>query len=234
MRTDLAAVIPAFRCAGTIGAVVEEARRHVPVVYVVDDGSGDATAEEARRAGARVESLHANRGKGYALRRGIVLALAARPAAVAFLDGDGQHDPRALPALVRAWEEGMGDLVIGARLMDPGRIPGPRYWTNYIGSRILSWMAGVELADSQSGYRLLDAELLRRLPLRSDGYAIESEMLLKAVKRGARIAHVPVEAIYNGAGSHFRPIRDTLRIACEAIYFQVFDDGGAPPPERRR
>jgi hypothetical protein len=99
-----------------------------------------------------------------------------------------------------------------------------RYWTNYIGSRILSWFTGRELEDSQSGYRLLDARLVRGMPLRADGYAIETEMLIKAAARGARIGHVRVTTIYNDAGSHFRPFLDTVRISCAAIYFKVFDD----------
>jgi hypothetical protein len=84
-------------------------------------------------------------------------------------------------------------------------------------------MTGTELLDSQSGFRVMTGELARRLPLRSDGYAIESEMLIKAARAGARLEHVQVRAIYNGAGSHYQPIRDTVRISCAAIYFKVFD-----------
>ena len=74
-------------------------------------------------------------------------------------------------------------------------------------------MSGVELEDSQSGYRLLAAPLARRLQLSARGYAIESEMVLKAAALGARIGHVPIATIYDGAPSHFQPIRDTLRIS---------------------
>jgi glycosyltransferase involved in cell wall biosynthesis len=226
MRSEIVAVIPAFECAPSIGAVVAGVRRYLETVVVVDDGSRDGTAEAACRAGARVASLPENHGKGYALREGIRLALDLRPRALAvvLLDGDGQHDPDDLPALFATWDRGEAELVIGTRLEHPEKIPGARYWTNYIGSRVLSWMTGLELRDSQSGLRLLDAELLRRLPLESDGYAIESEMLLKAARRGARVAHVPIRVIYDGLPSHFRPLRDVLRISCAAIYFKVFDD----------
>jgi glycosyltransferase involved in cell wall biosynthesis len=224
MRSDAAAVIPAYNCDRTIGPVVEAARRHVGAVVVIDDGSVDGTAAAARQAGARVESLLANRGKGFALRRGIEAALALAPRAIVLLDGDGQHDAAEIPTLLAAWEGGAGELVIGTRWSDPAAIPPARYWTNYVGSRILSWMTGTELLDSQSGFRVMTGELARRLPLRSDGYAIESEMLIKAARLGARIGHVPVRAIYDGCPSHFRPVTDTFRISCEAIYFKVFDD----------
>jgi glycosyltransferase involved in cell wall biosynthesis len=217
-------VIPAFDCEATIGEVVAGARRFLAEVVVVSDGSRDDTAALASAAGARVEVLPENRGKGYALRRGIELALASGPRALVLLDGDGQHDPADIPGLLAAWDRGAADLVVGARLQDSKRIPRARYWTNYIGTRILTWMSELQLEDSQSGYRLLSSELVRRMRLRSDGYAIETEMLIKAGKAGARVAHVPVRTIYNDEESHFRPLIDTLRIALAAIQFKV-DDG---------
>lgn len=224
MRRDVIAVIPAYRCAQSIGPVVEGVRRHLEQVVVVDDGSGDSTAEAAAAAGATVVSMAQNRGKGAALRAGISAALALEPGAVLLLDGDGQHDPADAPVLIAPWERGEADLVIGSRWAGRAVIPGARYWTNYIGSRVLSWMTGVELFDSQSGYRLLDSGLARRLVLRSRRYAVESEIVIKAVRLGARLTHVPVRTIYGDQPSHFRPVLDTVRISCAAIYFKVFDD----------
>lgn len=225
-RTDVVAVIPAYQCAETVAAVVAGVRKVLAAVVVVDDGSSDETAAAARAAGAAVEVLPENRGKGFALRRGIELALTLEPRALALLDADGQHSPEDLPALLAVWDRNEADMVIGARLAKGSEvIPRARYWTNYIGSRILSWMSGRELEDSQSGYRLLSAALIGRLGLVSNGYAIESEMLLKAAARGARIAHAPIRVIYDGAESHFRPVMDTVRISLAAIRTKVFDDG---------
>jgi len=221
--SQVVAVLPALDCERTVGAVVRPLCALVGRVIVVSDGSRDATAEVAQAAGAEVERLPENRGKGFALRRGLELALAGGPEAVALLDADGQHDPDDLPALVRARREEGLDLVIGTRLQDRETIPPARFWTNYIGSRVLSWMTGRELLDSQSGYRLLSASLAAQLPLRADGYAIESEMLIKAAARGARIGHVPIRTIYNDGGSHFQPLLDTFRISCASVYFKVFD-----------
>lgn len=219
-------MIPAYDAAVTVGEVVAGVLRHLARVVVVSDGSRDDTATRARAAGAEVEELPANRGKGFALRRGLELALAGEPQAIVLLDADAQHDPDDLPQLIAAWDRARPDLVIGSRLEDSETIPGARFWTNYIGSRILSWMTGRELLDSQSGYRLLGARLAARLALTADGYAIESEMLIKAARLGARIEHVRVRTIYNDAGSHFRPVLDTFRISCASIYFKVFDDAG--------
>ena len=224
IREDIAAVIPAYNCGTSIGAVVAGARKVLADVVVVSDGSSDDTAEQALAAGGRLEILPENRGKGCALRRGIELALERKPAALVLLDGDGQHDPGDLPALLAAWDGGELDLVVGARLQDSQRIPKVRFWTNYIGTRILSWMSELELEDSQSGYRIIASDLARRMRLRSDGYAIESEMLIKAGKLAARLGHVPVRTIYNEEESHFRPLIDTLRIALASIQFKVEDD----------
>ena len=225
-RADIVAVIPAFQAAATVGAVVRGLRVHLDRVIVVDDGSSDPTGEAARVAGATVERLERNCGKGAALRRGIELALAFNPEALVLVDADGQHAPADLPAFLARWDERRPDLLIGARLADAEAIPPARYWTNYIGSRILSWMTGLELEDSQSGYRLVSAALARRLGLRSDDFAVESEMLIKAARLRASVDHVRVATIYNDAGSHFRPLLDTFRISCASIYFKVFDDDG--------
>ncbi len=216
-------VVPAYDCADTVGDVVRGARAHAGDVVVVSDGSRDDTADLARVAGARVEVLESNRGKGVALARGIALALERAPSVVVLMDADGQHDPEDLPALLAAIRSGTYDLVIGSRLADAERIPSARYWTNYIGSRALTWMTGYELLDSQSGYRALTGDLTRRLALRSTGYSVETEMLIKAAKLRARLGHVRVRTIYNRETSHYRPLADTIRILLAAIQFQIED-----------
>jgi glycosyltransferase involved in cell wall biosynthesis len=224
MAEDLVAVIPAFRCAATIAEVVRATLLQVRRVVVVDDGSDDGTADLAARAGADVRRHGENRGKGEALRTGLAAALADSPAALVLLDGDGQHDAGEIAVLVSAWRRSGAQMVIGSRWSDPAKIPGERYWTNYIGSRVLAWMSGLDLEDTQSGFRLLEGGLAASLRLRHRGYAIETEMLLKAARRGARIVNVPIRAIYEDGPSHFRPVLDTFRISCAAVYTKVFDD----------
>lgn len=234
-RQDVVAVIPAYQCAVTIGEVVAGTLEHVSRVIVVDDGSTDRTGETAAEAGAGVIRNSANRGKGHALRRAFDAVVAERRAAlhrgaepgvaaVAMLDGDGQHDPGDLPVLLSAWDEGRYDLVVGGRLKEKALIPPHRYWTNAIGTKLLSWVTGVALEDSQSGYRLLSVDLLSRMDLRSDGYAIESEMLIKAARRGARIGQVIIKTIYHDrVPSFYRPVRDTVAITLASAYYRLFD-----------
>ena len=230
-RPDVVAVIPAYQCAVTIGEVVQGTLRHVARVIVVDDGSTDGTGAAAAAAGAEVVTNARNRGKGHALRRGFDHLLAeADPEvgpevrAVALLDGDGQHDPDDLPILLAAWDEGGFGLIVGGRLTARASIPPHRYWTNTIGTKLLSWVTGVVLEDSQSGYRVLSVDLLRRMNLRSDGYAIESEMLIKAARRRARIGQVVIRTIYHDrVPSFYRPVRDTVYITLASAYHRLFD-----------
>ena len=150
------------------------------------DGRGGAAQPAPRCCGSR-----SNGGKGTAIRAGLERLLASDATHVALVDGDGQHDPDDLPALLAAARAGE-DFVIGSRVEDPEATPAYRYRTNEIGSKILSRMTGLEIEDGQSGYRVLAASLLRRLDLNARGYIIETEILLKAAHHVRKLRHVPV------------------------------------------
>jgi glycosyltransferase involved in cell wall biosynthesis len=214
-------LIPAYQAADTVGPVVAGARRHVARVLVVDDGSTDSTAASAAEKGADVLGLDSNSGKGAALRAGLARILPTSATHVAFLDADGQHDPDDLPALLAAAREG-DEFVIGSRMARPEETPPVRYRTNEIGSRILTRMTGHEIEDGQSGYRVVSTRVLSRLDLKSDGYLIETEMLLKAARNVSRFRHVPIRVVYGGP-SHYRPFRDTWIISWGAVYYKVFE-----------
>lgn len=215
------ALVPAYQAGETIATVVRGILRHVDRALVVDDGSSDDTLEKARCAGADVLRLAVNGGKGTALREGLERLLRSDATHVAFVDADAQHDPDDLPDLLEAAHRG-DDFVIGSRMAYPEKIPIVRYRTNEIGSRILTRMTGHEIEDGQSGYRVVAADLLRRLRLTSRGYLIETEMLLKAAPHIRRFREVPVRAVYGGP-SHYRPFRDTWIISWGAVYYKVFE-----------
>ena len=215
------ALVPAYQAESTVGAVVRGLLECVPRVVVIDDGSTDQTAAQAGQAGAEVLRLPQNGGKGTALRAGLARVLESEVTHVAFVDADGQHDPADLPGLLAA-ASGGEDFVIGSRMANLDSMPAYRYRTNEIGSRILSRMTGLEIEDAQSGYRVVAADVLRRLSLNAQGYIIETEMLLKAAKHLKRFCHVPIRAIYGGP-SHYRPFRDTWVISWGAVYYKVFE-----------
>jgi glycosyltransferase involved in cell wall biosynthesis len=221
VASDPIALISAYQAEKSVGEVVRAALRHVPRVLVVDDGSTDRTGERAAEAGAQVLRLPENSGKGSAVRAGLERILASDATHIVFLDADGQHDPDDLPALLGAARQG-DSFVIGSRVARPEETPAVRYRTNEIGSRILTRMTGHVVEDGQSGYRVIAADVLRRLKLNARGYLIETEILLKAAPHVARFRHVPVRAIYGGP-SHYRPFRDTWIISWGAVYYKVFE-----------
>lgn len=210
-------VIPALDEAATIARVVSGARGQAGVerVIVVDDGSTDQTAAAARAAGAVVLQNEATRGKGASLRSGMAAALAEGASHVASLDGDGQHRPEDLPRLLaasRAWPDA---IIIGARRDEGQAAPRARRRANRVADFWISWAAGRPIDDTQSGFRIYPARLLRALatePL-STGFAFESEILIRAAKLGIGTVAVDIPAIYDAARpSHFRPVADITRI----------------------
>ena len=215
------ALIAAFNEETHVAEVVTGTARHASPVVVVDDGSTDDTAARARAAGAIVISHEANRGKGCAIRTGLEYLLAGDASHVLFLDADLQHDVADIPRLIGRAEQGRGDFIIGEREFRKDAMPASRFHANVIGSAILSRFIGAEVADSQSGFRLIRADLLRRLRLTGVGYEIETEMLIRLVQAGAVVEGVTVRRLqYAGAHSRIRPFRDTAKTCFLAVHYR--------------
>jgi glycosyltransferase involved in cell wall biosynthesis len=220
MRT--CALIPAFNEASHIAKVVEGTREHVETVVVIDDGSDDGTARVARAAGAICLGSQTNCGKASALRTGIAFARAQNFTHVITLDGDGQHLPEDIPALLSVAETTGADLVIGTRSFERASMPRARYYSNTIGSRLASGLVGCEIRDSQSGFRLFRLDKLCETGLRSRRYEFEMEVLIKMARSGCTIAHAPIRMVYdNGqARSKMKPVRDTVRICLWSVAYR--------------
>jgi glycosyltransferase involved in cell wall biosynthesis len=218
----ICALIPAFNEASHIAHVVEGARKHVESVIVIDDGSSDGTAELARNAGAFCIESPSNCGKAAALRRGFTHACAQNFTHAITLDGDGQHLTQDIPVLLRAARETDADLIIGTRSFDRALMPRARYYSNTIGSRWASALAGRKINDSQSGFRLFRLDSLCRIKLRSQRYEFEMEALIKMGRAGCTIAHAPIHMVYdNGqARSKMKPVRDTVRICLWSLAYR--------------
>lgn len=206
-----ACVIPAFNAGRTLADVVSGLRQAVraPFIVVVDDGSTDETGAIAHRVADQVVSFTGNRGKGAALRAGIDVTVARRASAVLTIDADGQHDPRCAPRLLAALAE--ADLVIGVRTRRGSDMPWHRRVSNALSAAAISACVGRAITDSQCGYRAFRPDRLAQLTPVGDRYEYETDVLIRAVRAGLRIAWVRVPTIY-GATSHFHPVRDSARI----------------------
>lgn len=214
------ALIPALNAARTLPPIVVETRRQLEPVIVIDDGSSDGTGEVARAVGATVLRHEVNRGKGAALKTGFAWALANGYDGVITLDADGQHLPSEIPKFLAA----SGDLIIGGRDHLFQHMLPRRRNANRFSAWCISRCAGVRIPDSQSGFRFYSAELLRALQLRADGFDMESEVIVRAGRRGFRIVTIPIAlGFVDGIStSHYKPLKDTLRIAWTVSRTRLF------------
>jgi len=209
----VAAVIPAYQAAPSVGAVARGALAVLPDVLVLDDGSTDGTAEEARRAGARVVSFPENRGKGAALRAAFADLFGRGFDGVVTLDADGQHLPEEIPKLLAAAPE--ADLVLGVRDHLFAEMSALRRASNRFSSRAISFAAGQPLSDIQTGFRFYSRRLVETVGFPESRFEAESAVVVRAARRGFRIVSVPVRLGFadGRTTSHYRPLLDSLRIA---------------------
>ena len=215
-------LVAAFNEESTIVDVVLGARPFLEDIVVVDDGSQDQTAAVAQRAGARVIRHRANEGKGAAVRTGLSYVLRQDFTHVLFIDADMQHNPSDIRLLVDRARDGVGDFVLAERAFSKESMPRSRYYANTIGSRVMSRLTATPIRDSQSGFRLIRSDLLKPLTLTARRYEIEAEILVKLVRRGAKVEGVAVASTYRGTRSKMRPIRDVFRICMLTMQYRFF------------
>jgi glycosyltransferase involved in cell wall biosynthesis len=193
----MAAIMPALNEAGQIGAVIEEIQAVDPdiQVIVVDDGSTDQTAAEARRAGAEVIRLPYNLGIGGAVQTGYKYAF-EHGFEIAFqIDGDGQHDPSQLAAIVDPIARDEADIVIGSRFLGLGqyRAPFVRRIGMTVFARLVSTIVRQPLSDTSSSFRAVNRRAMKLFAHEyPHGYLETVEATVMASKYGLRLMEVPV------------------------------------------
>lgn len=210
-------IVPAYRADALVGGVLDELRRELPEssghVIVVDDGSGDGTAERARQGGAIVISHPENRGKGAALLTGMREALARGYATALTVDADGQHPAASCRTVLEAAPAHA--LVLGIRDLVRDGAPRLNRFSNGISNFFISAFAGKSITDTQCGLRRYPIRETLMLSARSPGYAFEGEILLLAAAAGLPIVEVPVRVTYPPGKervTHFDSVRDPARI----------------------
>jgi glycosyltransferase involved in cell wall biosynthesis len=210
-RNTVAALIPAYLEEKHIGDVVRRTLKQLANVVVVDDGSNDRTAEEARNAGSDVIVHEQNRGKGESIKSGFRYWLEHGSTYVVILDGDGQHLPEEIERFLAAAASGIGELLIGTRMNDVREMPLLRRTVNRYMSRKISRACGQEIPDTQCGFRMVHRSIIPSLLGGTERFDYETEMLILASRAGCRIASVPISTVYSDEVSSIHPVRDTLR-----------------------
>lgn len=245
-RTKIAVLTPLYNEAEVLANFLDRLKKQGLPLLVVDDGSTDGSLAIAREKGVEVLSLRVNQGKGNALRLGFRRLCNRGFEWVVILDSDGQHFPEEIPHFITMAETGEFGLLNGNRFSRPNGMPLLRLVTNHVMSLITSLLAGQRIWDSQCGFKMLSAKLLRASQLRSQYFEIEAELLLEAARKGSKIGYVPITSSYGAETSHIRPLKDTIRFL-QFIFRWAFRNGrremisekpesrrGAPAPGRDR
>ena len=211
----VAALVPAYDAAATVGAVVRDTLAVLSSVLVVDDGSRDATGDVARAAGAEVIRQTPNAGKGTALVRGFGALAETGFTHALTLDADGQHLASEIPALLAASAAAPDAIVVGVRQKEGHEIHAAARAGNCIADGLMRVIAGQALPDTQSGFRVYPLTATLALGAVGARYDFETEVLLRAARRGLPLVGVPVRVHYPPIAervSHYDPWADTLRI----------------------
>ena len=225
----ISVIIPVFNEELTISNVIERVKLVLQKIgfkheiIVVDDFSADKSVELSTKQGVKVYSLKKHMGKGYALRAGFAKA---KGEIITTIDSDGSHRPEELPLLLTPILQGKADLVIGSRYLSQKPVAAKKL--NAIGVRLFNLLikvfTRVEVSDSQSGYRVMEASVLRNMRLNSSGYEIESEMLVKTARQRVRVKEVPISFEQRTYGtSRLDPMVDGFKILLSIVSAYIRD-----------
>ena len=209
-------LIPAYNAASTLAPVIDEVKKHIDTVIVVDDGSADDTMRVAREHGAETLRHEVNKGKGEALKLGFERATELGFDAVVTVDADGQHDPGEIPRLIEAYSAGdPKTVVLGSRVEQLPQMRRIRRISNRAGTALISKLAGRPIQDSQTGFRLIPVAVWNKVQLRGSRFEAEAEFLITVCRLGYPLREVSVTSgVPDGTPtSHYKSVRDTLRIA---------------------
>ena len=193
-------ILPAYNEATRIQPVIEEIARKGYNMVIVNDGSSDNTLDvikESKRKypdNIHIFSLIINRGVGVATQTGFDAVFQFNPKYVVSMDSDGQHSPDDLDNVIMPLVSGEAQAVIGVRPLKD--MPFTRNFANSVMNLLTRIFYGVNVSDSQTGFRAITAEALRKININARGYLISSEFIREVNDNDIPFAEVPIETIY--------------------------------------
>ena len=224
-ETVIPVIIPAYEPDERLIALLEDFQeKGIRNVIVVNDGSGDAHTEVFERAQAILRDLdgtylshEVNRGKGRALKTAFAWVLENEPEALGVVtaDSDGQHTVDCIRAVMQRLREQPQALVLGVRTFDGKDVPWKSAFGNKLTMKVLGYVSGVRVSDTQTGLRGIPRAFMRDLlDVPGERFEFETQMLLETSGRYP-IEEVPIRTIYDSKENHqthFNPLKDSVRI----------------------
>ena len=197
MTVQIAVVIPIHNEAEVIGEVLTETRSAGNYLsIVVDDGSGDDSFVQASVYGDLVLRHKINRGKGAAVKTGIMAANLLESDIVVTMDGDGQHNPEEIDTLIAPIKNDQADVVLGSRVLNRGEMPMIKKVANYFGNFFTWLFYGIWVSDSQSGFRAYSKYAALIIDTKADKYEYDSKVIREIKTNRLRFKEVPVQTRY--------------------------------------
>lgn len=212
------ALIPTYNNVGTVADIVRRTLEHLPVI-VVADGPTDGSLEAVQAIDDErlvVVSYAQNRGKGYALKQGLMKARELGYTHVLTLDSDGQHYPEDIPHLLRMSAVRPEAIIVGSRGLVQDNMPGKNTFANKFSNFWFALQTFHPLPDTQTGFRIYPLEHLHGLPLMTNRYEAELLLLVFSAWADTPIIPVPIRVYYpprEERVSYFRPAKDFTRIS---------------------
>lgn len=210
-------IIPTYNNQNTIATVINDVKKYTDRIIVVNDGSTDETSEILKQFNDIIVVEYAeNTGKGQALRLGFNRALKLGFDYAITIDADGQHYADDLPLFLQKLKEKPDSLIVGSRNINTEGMPGKNTFANRFSNFWFKFETGINLPDTQSGYRLYPIKLYKNTRFFTRKYEFEIEVLVRSAWRNIPIIPIPIKVYYPPGDervSHFRPLRDFTRIS---------------------
>ena len=213
----LCIIIPTYNNANTIAKVINDVKRYSENIIIVNDGSTDNTQEIiSKMSGIEIIAYNKNKGKGYALQQGFKYAIKKNFDFAITIDSDGQHFAEDIPTFINKLTKNKNILLIGARNMSQKGVPEKSSFGNKFSNFWFKIETGLNMPDTQSGYRLYPIYRYKNMLYFTRKYEFEIEIIVRSAWKGIEIDSVPIKVYYSPKEervSHFRPLKDFTRIS---------------------
>ena len=218
--SNVYAVTPAYNEENNIVGIIQKTKKYVDKVIVVDDGSDDRTKAMSEKAGAIVLSHVVNLGKGAALKTGCDYAYKKGAKFIIALDADAQHKPEDIPRFIEKLKK--YDIIFSFRKSRTA-MPLVLRFGNWFISGVMRILYGINLKDTQCGFRAFSRLAYRKIRWNASDYSMETEMITRAGKQRLKYVQIPIQTIYSDKYKGTTVI-DGVKIVLNMFWWKLFNN----------